>query len=609
AFRNDFIELFNRGTTPRALGGWALQYTSAAGTTWTKTDLTGAIAPGQYLLIQLASGGANGAPIPTPDVSGSIAMAATAGKVALTNSVTPLAGGCPASNAIVDMVGYGTSANCFEGSGPTPAPSNINAIRRAGNGCQDTDQNAADFSAASASPRNSNSPLGPCVSAGGPRFRPDDLKVTVTESEPCLPFTVEAQMSNTGNRTQRDNPGPEFVVELPPGLVVVPGSCRATGTGSCAEVASSRIEWSGSVAAGETISLSWQVKLSVESTQPGDRLCLTSTVHFDSNDDGSNEASTAATSCLVANCQPGSPGIPYPASAEHGGDRSGSVLIFPFFTSNASAPETENTAFNVTNANPTRGAAIHLFFVSDDSTSIADTFLCLSPSQTRSFLASEIDPNTAGYVVGVAVDVLTGCPIGFNHLFGEELVKLASGHAGTLLAEAFGAVSGNPVECTGNSATAELRFDGQSYDGAARMLAIDSIPSATDGFVSLLVVNRLGGNLLSGASTIGQLSGLVFNDAEESFSYALSTSRRQFRVQLGDNFPRTSPRLSELIPAGRTGWSKIWLTSDGAILGALLVSHPQVRVSAAAMSGGRALHKLTLSDSARLTIPVFPPSC
>ena len=60
-FQNDFIELFNRGNSAVNLSGWAVQYASSTGTTWQKTDLSGMLAPGQYLLIQQASGGANAA--------------------------------------------------------------------------------------------------------------------------------------------------------------------------------------------------------------------------------------------------------------------------------------------------------------------------------------------------------------------------------------------------------------------------------------------------------------------------------------------------------------------------------------------------------------------
>lgn len=45
-YKNDFIELFNRGTTPVNLNGWSVQYASATGTTWQVTPLSGMIQPG-----------------------------------------------------------------------------------------------------------------------------------------------------------------------------------------------------------------------------------------------------------------------------------------------------------------------------------------------------------------------------------------------------------------------------------------------------------------------------------------------------------------------------------------------------------------------------------
>ncbi|HTH32420.1 MAG TPA: lamin tail domain-containing protein, partial [Lacibacter sp.] len=56
-YTHDFIELFNRGTNSVSLNGWSVQYASATGTSWAKTDLTNiTLAPGQYYLIQQAQG-------------------------------------------------------------------------------------------------------------------------------------------------------------------------------------------------------------------------------------------------------------------------------------------------------------------------------------------------------------------------------------------------------------------------------------------------------------------------------------------------------------------------------------------------------------------------
>ncbi len=164
-YTHDFIELFNWGTSSVNLNGWSVQYASATGTSWQKTDLTNiTLAPGQYYLIQQAQGSGGTTPLPTPDATGTIAMSGTAGKVALVNVNTVITSGtsCPTGSTIVDFVGFGSTANCFEGSGSTPAPSNTNAVLRAANGCTDSNNNAADFAAGAPTPRNTASALNPC---------------------------------------------------------------------------------------------------------------------------------------------------------------------------------------------------------------------------------------------------------------------------------------------------------------------------------------------------------------------------------------------------------------------------------------------------------------
>ena len=73
-YTHDYIELFNRGTSAVSIAGWSIQYTSSAGTTWQKTDLSGTLLPGQYYLIQQAQGAGGTTALPTPDVTGTIAM-------------------------------------------------------------------------------------------------------------------------------------------------------------------------------------------------------------------------------------------------------------------------------------------------------------------------------------------------------------------------------------------------------------------------------------------------------------------------------------------------------------------------------------------------------
>src|SRR3989454_1121524 len=100
-FKNDFIELFNRGSVAVDVTGWSVQYASAAGTSWAATPLSGTIQPGQYYLIQEAVGAGGTVILPAPNATGTIAMGATAGKVAIVSTTTPLAGSCPSSATIV----------------------------------------------------------------------------------------------------------------------------------------------------------------------------------------------------------------------------------------------------------------------------------------------------------------------------------------------------------------------------------------------------------------------------------------------------------------------------------------------------------------------------
>lgn len=163
AFKNDFVELYNRGATAVSLAGWSVQYASATGTgAWQVTALGDfTLAPGRRYLVQQA-GNANGvSALPTPDAAGSINMSATAGKVALVNTTTALSGSCPSGTSVADLVGYGTSANCSESS-PAPAPGTNTAVNRKGDGCTDTGNNSADFSTGPPSPRNSAAPAQAC---------------------------------------------------------------------------------------------------------------------------------------------------------------------------------------------------------------------------------------------------------------------------------------------------------------------------------------------------------------------------------------------------------------------------------------------------------------
>ncbi|MFN7947235.1 MAG: hypothetical protein U0Z53_17925 [Blastocatellia bacterium] len=303
------------------------------------------------------------------------------------------------------------------------------------------------------------------------------------------------------------------------------------------------------------------------------------------------------------------PGLVYPAGSELSDQKAGSVLVYNIYSSSISTPNLQNTRINITNSNQNSAAFVHLFFVDGSTCGVADSLICLTANQTMSFYASDFDPGVTGYIVAVATNGTTGCPVNFNFLIGSEYVKFASGHDARLNAEAIAAVADTPAACDANTVTATLAFDGVSYNRLPRVLAVDSIPDRASGNDTLLIVNRIGGSLLTSASVIGPVFGLLYDELERPASFNFSAFVCQFRSSLSNNFPRTTPRFETIIPAGASGWMKFWGTSDVGVLGSVINFNPNRGTSAQAFNGGSNLHKLTLSAAGSLTIPVFPPSC
>ncbi len=166
--KSDYIELFNNGTTAQTIGGWTVQYAAATGTTWQTTLIPAgtSLPAGKYFLIKQAQG-AGGTIDLTPDLTGTIGLSGTNGKVALVGNATSLSGAAPAAGAALDIISYG-AATPTEGS-PTAALSNTTAAVRNAAGCTDNGDNAADFAVGAPNPRNSTSAGVTCGSGpGGP---------------------------------------------------------------------------------------------------------------------------------------------------------------------------------------------------------------------------------------------------------------------------------------------------------------------------------------------------------------------------------------------------------------------------------------------------------
>ncbi|MFC7618631.1 endonuclease/exonuclease/phosphatase family protein [Actinokineospora soli] len=144
----------NQGATDVPLAGWSVQYlpgSPTATSAWQVTPLDGAVAANGSFLVQEAAGAGGTTPLPSPDVTGSIAMSATTGTIALVNSTTQLtcktAAACALDVSIVDLVGYGSAV--VRETAPVPGASNTASVARIGS---DTDNNAADFLAGAPTP-------------------------------------------------------------------------------------------------------------------------------------------------------------------------------------------------------------------------------------------------------------------------------------------------------------------------------------------------------------------------------------------------------------------------------------------------------------------------
>lgn len=390
-------------------------------------------------------------------------------------------------------------------------------------------------------------------------------------------------------------------IALDANLVALPGTCTAN-VGTCTVVNGSTINWSGTLANNQAVNISFSAQIG--NVPPGTNLCATLTANFG----GQMPVLGSLQGCITTTCQPKGPGNGFPYTSEMSDQKPGSVLIYNIYTSGATNGNTQNTRINITNADPSRSVFVHLFFVAEGC-SVADSYLCLTANQTASFLASDLDPGTTGYLVAVAVNAL-GCPTTANCLIGDEYVKFTSGHEANLGAEAFAGLIGGVPLCDGNSVTAAINFDGVSYNRVPRVLALDNIGSRADGNDTLLVLNRIGGNLGIGASTLGTLFGILYDDAENSLSFSV-TGNCQLRNSISNNFPRTAPRFETFVPAGRTGWMKVFSQSptDIGILGSAINFNPNAASSAGAFNQGHNLHALTLSSTNTYVIPVFPPSC
>ena len=152
-------------------------------------------------------------PLPTPDATGTTNLANSGGKVAVARDATLLTcggvpGSCSANAQIADLIGWGSAAD-YEGTGAAAALANATADARAGNGCTDADDNAADFAGATPAPRTSSSQAAACgsppppppPSSGASQNAAVDIDIG-----PMLSIALERAAISFGNAAVGDTP-------------------------------------------------------------------------------------------------------------------------------------------------------------------------------------------------------------------------------------------------------------------------------------------------------------------------------------------------------------------------------------------------------------------
>lgn len=162
---DEFIELHNTSSNPVDLNGLRVVYRSSSGTNdvlfaeWTTSTIIPA--GGFYLIASTAYDGAATPNFVYNPTTCACSMSATSGGIAVRS-------GALNTGVIIDAVGYGSATNAFVETATTAAPAANTAQARQNSGCQDSDNNANDFSNVNpAAPRNAASAPVVCGGTGG----------------------------------------------------------------------------------------------------------------------------------------------------------------------------------------------------------------------------------------------------------------------------------------------------------------------------------------------------------------------------------------------------------------------------------------------------------
>ncbi len=392
---------------------------------------------------------------------------------------------------------------------------------------------------------------------------------------------VTAKLTNPNSASYASS----FSVTLPSQLTAVPNSCTAT-TGTCTVTPPNQINWSGTLAANQTVTITYQTTI-VSGTPNGQLIVINSSGTV-------GGLSTSASAQGTVSCPPNNFNS-LPDQVQASGQKPGSVLVYPYYTSRAGTrADTRLTLSNIGN----QQTIVHLFLIAGNNCQASNLYVCLTPFASLSFKASEYDPEVTGWLFAVAVD-RQGYPVQNNSLIGNAFVN-----EGTFV-DNYGAVSfeaNSPDVATRSGETARLLFNDVGYDAVPDQYAVE-LQSPVDVTGQRLVTVGLFGDLtsgvMSGAAQVG--IGLIINGNETpsgSFSsFLVGNCQAIATVNTGN--PRVPNTMARLIPIGNVGTMRI---ATGPSAGLLMTPFGN------AWSGIRGLH-FTHKTFSTITIPTFPPSC
>ncbi len=395
-----------------------------------------------------------------------------------------------------------------------------------------------------------------------------------------------------------------FTATLPAaaGHTIIANSCVATVGGvvtpTCTVAADGlSVTWTGTIPPASTLTLIYRVQIAATAAM-GTTLTINNTA-------APVGLTFPPTSSLTIGCVAPIAAVP---TARVSDQKPGSVLVFPYYTSNAAG--TDDTRISMTHSS-SPGARVydvfvHVFLIEGNTCLQADFFVCLTRGASFTFTANSIDPNVTGYIIAVAVNA-AGLPVQNNVLIGNAFVNTTD-YFGNYGAESFAANSAIAANLYADyGATARLFFDSIGYDAVPKEFTVEIQSPATPApplvtpvqtIVTAGMIGDLAAGTLSGASQA--IVGQAFNDAEVARSANnIVMGRCQAIGTITTTNPRVPGGLLALIPLGRSGTLKFKV---GGAVGLLLTSRTS------RWGGIRTLHK-TATVATSLTIPIFTPDC